>query len=670
MSTTVAWFVESSSRAEGWKPLFRSDSEKIERAYQSDRIDEPILVDGMFYIVNISARVMTYSYDDSAAAKRLIRGTWFYRDVNTKSYLPFPESLAAKIDLWYEDERRRLPSSGLTTNRSSTEFHVFRTPDEEESAKLYRFELSYDGGYSAKSDDSATVSASTGTDAVVAVPVDEPDLVATAKEAKIVSDPSKQKECDILNLFCVPESQFPDKNARPTAADYLIDGKFTMTMQEMPCGLFNPVVFVQRGFDMQSNDDEKVRNLEVDHLVFVIHGIGESIFSKGAYGMKPLKECVHSIRKICHEQRIALEREKGLETTKRVEFITVEWHNCAHSNEVNLTRDLQMVSLPGIKVLRDIANEVLIDVVIYLTPGFRDRILRHVSKQMNKIYSTFCQVNPSFVQNGGKCSIMAHSLGTLITFDILSTQIAAPLRMGCIPSPEKLDQSTKKWVSGFDGTDGDWQLNFEPSAFLAVGSQLPFFISIRRNSLDQTTKTSNDVTTVGPDFHFPTCRNYFNLFHPHDPVAYRMEPMLHPPLKDFPPALVAHHDGNLRINYKMRNLGSKISDAFGKLMNPSDWFTESNGFGEAVKKFTVDDDSDYLEQQFPEGCPKIKLNDSKRVDYVLQEHPFEEANEYISGIISGHNSYFESPDVGQACRTRRLRKIWVRMRVSKPLTRP
>jgi hypothetical protein len=279
-----------------------------------------------------------------------------------------------------------LPSVAPTTNRCSREFNVFKSPEDEESAKLYRFDLSYDGRYLATPTDSASATAGTVLDAVVAVPVDDVDLDISVKEKNVASDPSKQKECDILNLFCVPDPQFLDKNVRSTEAEYLIDGKFSMTMQEMPCGLFDPVIFVQRGFDIRSTNDEKARDLEVDHLVFVIHGIGESIFSKGAYGMKPLKDCVQSIRNICHEQRTALEKEKGLETTKRVEFITVEWHKCAHSNEVNLTRDLQMVSLPGIKVLRDIANEVLIDVVIYLTPGFRDRILRHVSKQMNRIY--------------------------------------------------------------------------------------------------------------------------------------------------------------------------------------------------------------------------------------------------------------------------------------------
>ena len=69
----VIWFVESSCPG-GWKPLQRNDSEKIEDAYQNDKIDEPILIDGMFYIVNIGARIITHAYSDDDPAKRILRG--------------------------------------------------------------------------------------------------------------------------------------------------------------------------------------------------------------------------------------------------------------------------------------------------------------------------------------------------------------------------------------------------------------------------------------------------------------------------------------------------------------------------------------------------------------------------------------------------------------------
>lgn len=77
-------------------------------------------------------------------------------------------------------------------------------------------------------------------------------------------------------------------------------------------------------------------------------------------------------------------------------------------------------------MLRDIANEIFIDIVVYLTPAFRERIIMHVSKQLNKMYKLFCEYNPRFVSNGGRVSLIGHSLGSVILFDVLSNQLAVP----------------------------------------------------------------------------------------------------------------------------------------------------------------------------------------------------------------------------------------------------
>ena len=196
------------------------------------------------------------------------------------------------------------------------------------------------------------------------------------------------------------------------------------------------------------------------------------------------------------------------------------------------------------------------------------------------------------------------------------------------------------------------QLNFRPSAFLAMGSPISFFMSIRRNADEAKNRESAQQDSVrkplfGPFFSLPTCTNFFNLFHPHDPCAYRIEPVLQASLKEVPPALVPHHDGKLRINYKMKSLQTKISDAFGKLINPKEWFTES--LDNSVKKIVENDDDDHIMRQnsFPHDCPVIQLNDGKRVDYILQETPFEGSNEYLSGLTGAHTSYFDLPDVAR-----------------------
>lgn len=100
----TAWFVESSEPG-CWKPLLKTDSDKIEDAYLNDKMNEPILIDGRFYIVNIGARILTHAYSDVEPARHLVRGTWFFFDQTHSKLLPFNEAVASQIDSWFEEEK-------------------------------------------------------------------------------------------------------------------------------------------------------------------------------------------------------------------------------------------------------------------------------------------------------------------------------------------------------------------------------------------------------------------------------------------------------------------------------------------------------------------------------------------------------------------------------------
>ena len=48
------------------------------------------------------------------------------------------------------------------------------------------------------------------------------------------------------------------------------------------------------------------------------------------------------------------------------------------------------------------------------------KIIDGVRDELNRLYEKFCARNPSFVENSGKVSIVSHSLGSVIAYDILS----------------------------------------------------------------------------------------------------------------------------------------------------------------------------------------------------------------------------------------------------------
>lgn len=60
--------------------------------------------------------------------------------------------------------------------------------------------------------------------------------------------------------------------------------------------------------------------------------------------------------------------------------------------------------------------------------------------------------------------------------------------------------------------------------------------------------TVRGIDTLGPSFRLPTCERVFNIFHPFDPVAYRLETLIDTAFVELRPVLVPHHKGRKRMH--------------------------------------------------------------------------------------------------------------------------
>ena len=58
------------------------------------------------------------------------------------------------------------------------------------------------------------------------------------------------------------------------------------------------------------------------------------------------------------------------------------------------------------------------------------------------------------------------------------------------------------------------RLDVQPSAFFALGSPIGMFMAVR------------GVGSLGEGFKLPACPTFLNIFHPYDPVAYRIESLV------------------------------------------------------------------------------------------------------------------------------------------------
>lgn len=122
---------------------------------------------------------------------------------------------------------------------------------------------------------------------------------------------------------------------------------------------------VKRGIDEFHIEDGDYG--KVDHLLFMVHGIG----SVCDFKFRTVEEVVDEFRSISqqlvqdHYRSSFDEGEVG-----RVEVLPVSWWSALHSDESGIDQKLKSITLESIPKLRHFTNETLLDVLFYTSPVF------------------------------------------------------------------------------------------------------------------------------------------------------------------------------------------------------------------------------------------------------------------------------------------------------------
>lgn len=464
----------------------------------------------------------------------------------------------------------------------------------------------------------------------------------------------------------------------------------------------------------KSLDDEIAGR--VDHLVLVVHGIGEMLRTIDLFGLaipnlSSIIDCCAFLRKNhsevqdAHFAHMYPSAAAGLSTsTGRVEYLPVEWHEAftilsqrrlhpedesrdrkhAQSRSHNtgdlargsrsgfqgdqvMIRDISLRTIPN---MREFANDTLLDVLYFMSPEHHDVIIDIVTSEMNTVVDRFRRLT-SF---NGRVSIVGHSLGSIIAWDILSHQVKVETKPGIpdVPSQKSIDSiagymtpSTEmSYIYGYEpevtsqasyssqmaGTMNLVttrvpsyaypQLEFDADNFFLLGSPVAVFLMIR-----------NQRKPLAEDFALPGCRRVFNIFHPYDPVAYRLEPCIDPRNADIEPTIMTHWNGGFRVHYQTKRLWRKFID--------TTWQTQQNvveafearmaamGLIDSAVNSMIDDDmssSDISAESRANRVTTGALNQGRRIDYMLQEKEIENANEYVAALAA-HSSYWIEKDL-------------------------
>ncbi|XP_061624098.1 phospholipase DDHD2 isoform X2 [Phyllopteryx taeniolatus] len=530
---------------------------------------------------------------------------------------------------------------------------------------------------------------------------------------------------------------------------------------------------------------------KVDHLVFMVHGIGPACDLR----FRSIIQCVNDFRSVSlsllasHYKNAQSEGKVG-----KVEFLPVNWHSALHGDATGVDEDIHRITLPSISRLRHFTNDTLLDLFFYNSPTYCQTIVDTVASEINRLHTLFKKRHPKFK---GEISVVGHSLGSLILFDMLTNQRSGSESAReevlsddlCDPEHDTLEQTLTRLglqqysptlkaenldleslalcqendlkdlgiplgprkkilkyvrrkcfsednkagrlasvLEGSLGSEGNAnqspgsavkkgqflrtqsitgavdyeyfnmgigqvsidypQLAFQPQTFFAFGSPIGMFLTVR------------GLKRIDLNYSFPTCESFYNIYHPFDPVAYRIEPMIIPEV-DLEPMLIPHHKGRKRMHLELKDSFTRMSidlknnvlgslrTAWQSLSRPvaalppvdegktttegtlqetqalaavcasgqreeksGDFWTKILEWPRALHRHYFQGESEEAEssvsteqpQQAEQAQIKVgMLNGGRRIDFVLQEKPIESFNEYLFAIQS-HLCYWESED--------------------------
>ena len=296
---------------------------------------------------------------------------------------------------------------------------------------------------------------------------------------------------------------------------------------------------------------------EIEHVLLVTHGIGQRLGMRMEsinfiHDVNSLRRSIKAVYAASSDlQALNSEVDQELKNS-RIQVLPICWRHMLDFPKQSLKHNrkehdlgdldfeddeypnLEDITVEGVPAVRNLLTDLALDILLYQSPAYKGHISRIVVKECNRIYRLFKERNPSF---NGKISLVGHSLGSAVMFDILCQQKDISSRSQSQSQPSKTRRAT----------DENLKLDFEVEDFYALGSPVGLFQMLKGRTIAARPSTAfvppetpatplEDPFSTNPqrDLAFnvttssPLCKQLYNLFHPSDPVAYRLEPLISP----------------------------------------------------------------------------------------------------------------------------------------------
>ena len=348
----------------------------------------------------------------------------------------------------------------------------------------------------------------------------------------------------------------------------------------------------EREMEEAREKDGDDQSRQIDHLVLVTHGIGQRLglrldsinfvhdvntmrkTMKAVYDSAPDLQAISGHPKNCRVQvlpicwRHLLDFPKQSLKNNRKEFDLGD----ADSDFDEEYPSLQDITIEGVPAVRNLITDLAMDVLLYQS-AYREHIASIVQKECNRVYNLF-KKRTAF---NGKVSLCGHSLGSAVLFDILCRQ--EELVKG---RPRRVSSKTSR-EAGLE--HNNLKLDFSCDNFFSLGSPTALFQMLKgrtisgRESLKEKElplspfdpdPMANDpfdpaAGRLAPPKYLipitqssPKCAEFYNIFHPTDPIAYRIEPLISPAMAQLKPQSLPYTKKGLFAAPGIANISQRV----------------------------------------------------------------------------------------------------------------
>ncbi|KAG0162684.1 hypothetical protein DFQ28_010452 [Apophysomyces sp. BC1034] len=232
----------------------------------------------------------------------------------------------------------------------------------------------------------------------------------------------------------------------------------------------------------------------LDHLVFFIHGVGQQYEEYGN-----MEHHVSTLQKNTDEILASHFPDHRL----RVKYVPVEWHSVVHKL---VDAKMNQSTLNTVPKVRLATNDWVMDSLYYFTRPHGQCIIDTICDQCNHAYQTHLIEYPDFIDNQGQVHIVGCSLGGIAAYDIASMQWFEEDGQPPWEVVEESDYVCRKPDVCVP------RLDFKLRYLFTCGSPIAATLIFR----------GLDYMHYRP----PRRTQVFNIFHPFDPLGYRIEPMI------------------------------------------------------------------------------------------------------------------------------------------------